>query len=411
MVESLETRKRRARIELLKKKYQQQSTPKANKNIKVRQGNQKTLDVHKRLRWRLEPKFDKNMGRWEKTTVEDIHKEMVDEYEYWKEEESWMTWEEYVKSSLDTTQYISSIYNPPLTPLQKQFGRNVMPYETALLFDSSLTREEYENNPMYNGGVRLPEQENTASVYNITLNWNQNGDLQSIFDEVNDVLGINVNAFYQDMVTHGVGEVQATHLRKLIPAFLADDIYLHDGHSEYLHNTLSIFQQGNWREIGHYWGNVFNNQDVSNFDIDDIIEQTNAVQGIINKMPGLEVDTVFIRYGSLFNHEDLKVGDISNFAGFAFSSYDSKGIYESYQRKDSKNSERYKITVLAPKGSKGISTGLQIYLDMRFHTSTGNTEFIHNLNQEFIVLSIDTFNREALVLLIDDDMKKKWMNR
>lgn len=410
MVDSYEERKRRARLYALKRKYglsPSTSTPTINKNIKIRQGNQKTIDVHKQMKWRI------GNGYREKSSIEEIHDELQKHREYMEEEEgSWWDWKEDMKDDIDYTDYIYTVDNPPLTDLQKQFGRKVMPYEKAKAWDPTLSPEDYKNNPMYSGSIFLPEVPNTASVYNATAHWKHDGNFQSISNEIANVLNINIDAFNQDIGASMIGEVQATHLRKLIPAFLADDTYYYDGHSEYYQNVLTMFQRSNWRKIADYWATVFNNGDTTSWDVDDVKAKTNAVQGIIEKMPGIEVDTVFIRYGTLFNDMELEVGDISNFAGFAFSSYDSEGIYKSYQRGyRGDKSKRYKITILAPKGTKGISAGIQRYLDMWFHTNTGRDEFIHSLNQEFIVLSIDRINLEALVLLIDDDMKKKWMNR
>jgi len=401
MVDSYEERKRRARLELMKRKYKNRQAPKVNKDIKIRNGNRQTITVNKRLRWR------------ESVDVEDLHNEIIDYRREMEEYEGdWWDWKKYLADEMDLKRYVQAINIHPLTELQKEFGPKVMEYEDAIAWDPTLSPDNYEDNPMFSGRIFLPEVPNTASVYNTSLHWQQDGNLQSISNEIADVLGININAFYQDIGADIIGEVQATHVRKMLPAFMQNVQYDTDSRLEYIHETLTEFQRGNWRSIAQYWAEIFEGDGVSSdWDIDYITSVTNAVQGIIDKTPGLEVDTVLIRFGSLFNHQELKAGDISNFAGFAFSSYDSEDIYKSYQRLDSEKSERYRITILAPKGTKGISAGIQRYLGMWFHTSTGRSEFIHSLNQEFIVLSVDTVNREALVLLIDDDMKRKWQNR
>lgn len=416
MVDSYEERKRRARLYALKRKYglsSSTSTPTINKNIKIRNGNSKNIIVNKKLSWDLGSKHDPVYGRVPKT-IEDVHNEIMDIRKEMEEYEgAWWNWETDLAHEINWKDYIKETNIHPLTELQKKFGPKVMEYEDAVLYDPTLLPDIYEDNPMFSGAIFLPEVSNTATVYNTSLHWQQDGNLQLISNEIVDVLGININAFYRDIGANMIGEVQATHVRKMLPAFMQNVQYDNDGRLEYIHKTLTRFQQSNWREIGKYWAKMFkgDNEIPSHWDVDDIITQTNAVQGIIDKTPGLEVDTVFIRYGSLFNHKELKAGDISNFAGFAFSSYDSEDIYKSYQRGYDEKSERYRITILAPKGTKGISAGIQRYLEMWFHTNTGRSEFIHSLNQEFIVLSIDKVNHEVLVLLIDDDMKKKWMNR
>lgn len=414
MVESLESRKRRARVALLRKKYGlSTSAPTVNKDVKIRRGNTKTIAVNKRLKWDLGSKHDPVYGRVPKT-IEDAHNEIMDIRKEMEEYEGdWWDWKTGLAYEISWKDYIKAIQMNSLTELQKKFGPKVMSYEDAVGWEPTLSPDGYEDNPMFSGQIFLPEVPNTASVYDISLHWQKDGNLQSISNEIADVLGVNINAFYQDIGANMIGEVQATHVRKMLPAFMKDVEYDNDGRLEYIHNVLTRFQRSNWRDIGKYWAKILegNNEMSPYWDVDDIIAQTHAVQGIIDKMPGLEVDTVLIRYGSLFNHQDLKVGDISSFAGFAFSSYDSEGIYSSYQRGYDEKSERYKITILAPKGTKGISAGIQRYLEMWFHTNTGRSEFIHSLNQEFIVLSIDTVNHEVLILLIDDDMKRKWQNR
>lgn len=417
MVDSYEERKRRAKIELIKRRYRERQAPKVNKDIKIRQGTKKkgtkkTIDVNKRMKWK-ETKFTYRNGDVP-ITVEDIHKEMSDSYEFWKEEESsFRTWEDFFEEDVGTSTYVGSYNNPPLTDIQKQFGRRAIPYEEARAFGATLSEEEYNQNPWYDcgGEVRLPEKPNSAEQYNISLHWENDKNLSAIADEISDVLDININDFYQDMIGTGVGEVQGINLRKLIPAFIADDEYLYDGHSEYYQELLTRLQTHNWSDIGRMWANIFEGRDISRYDVDELMMLSNEVQRFMDKMPGFEANTVLIRYGSLLNESDLEVGDISSFAGFAFSAYNAHNNFQGYQQGQHTDSKRYKLTILAPKGTKGISGGIQIYMDMRFKDNTSTGEVIHNLNQKFIVLSIDKVAREALILLIDDGMATKWMYR
>ena len=408
MVDSYEERKRLARIELIKRRYRERQAPKVNKDINIRQGNQQTITVNKMLKWRT------GNGYYDKGTIEDIHNEIQRHREHMEEEEgSWWKWEEDMADEIDYTDYLYTVDNPLLTDLQKRFGRRVMEYEEAKeRGDTNLSRDDYMENPLYKGRLRLPENLNSASKYNIALHWQNDDNLPKIANEIADVLGININNFYQDMGENGVGEVQATHLRKLIPAFLAQDTYFYDGHSQYYKKILTDLQANRWSKIGNMWAAIFNGDEIPrSYDVEDLMAVCNGVSAMMNKMPGLETDTVFIRYGSLLSESDLEVGDISNFAGFAFSGYNADNNFGSYQRGRHADSKRYKITILAPKGVKGISGGVQSYIDMRFKDNTTTGEFIHDLNQKFIMLSIDKVEREALVLLIDDGMANKWLYR
>ena len=112
----------------------------------------------------------------------------------------------------------------------------------------------------------------------------------------------------------------------------------------------------------------------------------------MEKTAGLAQDSTIFRACDTFSGT-LRPGDISSFKGYGSCSFQEESA------KGFMDAGRYKLKILAPKGQKGIAMNAKND-GVRLTSNTHEHEFLLPKNQEFIVLEVDHFNREAVILLI-----------
>ena len=127
--------------------------------------------------------------------------------------------------------------------------------------------------------------------------------------------------------------------------------------------------------------------------IQDIIYLVENLQSAINKTKGLTQYTTLYRGGIM--DRNIGVGDISSFKGFVSTSY-QKNSAEGFYGDD--YPENYLITILAPKGTKGIAVGGENGWTAWSHEH----EFLLNLDQKYQVIDIDHTAQTATIMLIND---------
>ncbi|WP_407420685.1 phage minor head protein [Methanobrevibacter sp.] len=111
----------------------------------------------------------------------------------------------------------------------------------------------------------------------------------------------------------------------------------------------------------------------------------------LEKSPGLIQDTILYRADDCFD-VTLAVGDYGNFSGFPSTSFQERGADQFLDE------GRYKVKILAPKGTKGIAMNGK----HGWNAKTSEHEFLLQTNQKYIVLDVnhDPKVRTATVLLI-----------
>lgn len=127
--------------------------------------------------------------------------------------------------------------------------------------------------------------------------------------------------------------------------------------------------------------------------IQDIIHLVENLQSAINKTKGLTQDTTLFRGGIM--DRNIGVGDISSFKGFASTSY-QKSSAEGFYYDD--YPDNYLITILAPKGTKGIAIGG----NNGWNSWSHEHEFLLGLDQKYQVIDIDHTAQTATIMLIND---------
>ena len=119
--------------------------------------------------------------------------------------------------------------------------------------------------------------------------------------------------------------------------------------------------------------------------IDRRIEQ---IDSAIERSPPLSRDTTFFRYG--FFPSGMKVGDTGKFKGYTSTTYQEKTAERFKEGYDGGEEGRYKITIKAPKGTKGVLLNEQ-FEAMREH------EFLLSRNQRYMVLEVNDTTREVVI--------------
>lgn len=124
-----------------------------------------------------------------------------------------------------------------------------------------------------------------------------------------------------------------------------------------------------------------------------ITNHVSLISNSIEKTPALEQDTILYRYGRIPG--DIQEGGHGKFKGFTGLSYNKYTAHTEIKSWASwmDKSHRYKLTVYAPKGTKGIvlnqHTGCRDY----------QSELLLDKNQNFIVLKRNDKNKTADILL------------
>ena len=108
------------------------------------------------------------------------------------------------------------------------------------------------------------------------------------------------------------------------------------------------------------------------------------------KAPPLQQDTCFIRAGA-WNLYFNKVGEIFEWDGFAGISYKNRPVDLGHE------STAYNITILAPKGTRGVRMSDQ------FDALTNEREWLLPRGQKFRVLEFDEENEKCTIELIVED--------
>lgn len=125
--------------------------------------------------------------------------------------------------------------------------------------------------------------------------------------------------------------------------------------------------------------------------MEDIISNMDSA---MVKSSGLTQDTVIFS-GTEFDGT-LRAGDFSSFAEYRSCSYQ----YDSAESFKIGKPERYMVKIYAPEGQKGIAMNAKMSDGNRLGFYSHEHEFLLPRGQEFQVIEVDHFNKEATILLI-----------
>ena len=137
---------------------------------------------------------------------------------------------------------------------------------------------------------------------------------------------------------------------------------------------------------------------------EELIKGSNSLRGmedIISNMDsamvkssGLTQDTVIFS-GTEFDGT-LRAGDFSSFTEYRSCSYQ----YDSAESFKIGNPDRYMVKIYAPEGQKGIAMNAKMSDGNRLGFYSHEHEFLLPRDQEFQVIDVDHFNKQATILLI-----------
>ena len=108
----------------------------------------------------------------------------------------------------------------------------------------------------------------------------------------------------------------------------------------------------------------------------------------IDKSPPLSHDTTFYRYG--FFPQGMKVGDTGKFKGYTSMTYQEKTAERFKEGYYGGEEGRYKITIKAPHGTKGVLLN-DTFEGVKEH------EFLLGRNQRYMVLEVNDDTREVVI--------------
>lgn len=108
----------------------------------------------------------------------------------------------------------------------------------------------------------------------------------------------------------------------------------------------------------------------------------------IDRSPPLDIDTTFYRYGDF--PSGLRVGDTGKFKGYTSTTYQEKTAERFKDGYDHDSSGRYKITIKAPKGTKGVLLN-DTFEGVKEH------EFLLGRNQKYMVLEVNDDTHEVVI--------------
>ncbi len=148
------------------------------------------------------------------------------------------------------------------------------------------------------------------------------------------------------------------------------------------------------RAMDRYFSGDFNqiNKRIKSFNYLNKLDKeqkkdVHLIDGLMRRSPSLAQDTVLYRSGSI--DPKLNVGDHSKgFKGYQSTSFQKFGADDFF------NDGNMKITIYAPKGTKGI-----VGNDMQFMNGWNEHEFVLPRNTGYTLLSIDYENRTCEILL------------
>ena len=132
-------------------------------------------------------------------------------------------------------------------------------------------------------------------------------------------------------------------------------------------------------------------------ELEKVLLEIVEIDEAIEKTPRLLEDTCLVRYGH-FYEEFCKVGETFSLEGFLSTSYDDATMRPDATSHFANKPNRWKITVLAPKGTRGIR------LNSYFGALTTEREWLLQRNQKFEVVGYNLEGRrnEVTIRLIVD---------
>ena len=163
--------------------------------------------------------------------------------------------------------------------------------------------------------------------------------------------------------------------------------------------AINLYGGGNHKLINgfirqdEYWKRYI--KDLSKDELEELINDIETwikdLDSAIAKTHGLTQDTTLLRADDYFD-TTLEVGDYGNFSGFPSTSYQERGADQFM------NDERYKVTILAPKGTKGIAMNGK----HGWNAVGKEHEYLLPQNQKYLVLEVNHNPkiRTATVLLL-----------
>ena len=206
---------------------------------------------------------------------------------------------------------------------------------------------------------------------------------------------IDMSEYYNAVNDWGYGGYSKINHFNYLKKTFADPKYkqLHDEVVPLLDkHRNAVFEGKGTKRIYNKINKVINKYKASaEFDSTDkvfkVIEEIRDIDTAMAKAPALQQNTCFLRAGAwdlLFN----KVGKIIEWDGFAGISYKDRPVDLGHE------SLSYNITILAPKGAKGIR------LSKQFDAITGEREWLLPRGQKFRVLEFDEEAHTCVIELI-----------
>lgn len=188
------------------------------------------------------------------------------------------------------------------------------------------------------------------------------------------------NFFYPDS-PHGWDEYEDLKNNRVLPLLnkMRDKlliIYDPDASSTSIQAAERQYQEL-WRQYAEMVDEIYDDTGDSN--LRTVLWEIAYIDSAIAKTPELEQDTALVRYGH-FDESMCELGEIFDLEGFLSTSYDDVTREANATDHFARKCHRWKITILAPKGTRGIR------LNNFFHALTSEREWLLDRNQKFEVL-------------------------
>ena len=119
---------------------------------------------------------------------------------------------------------------------------------------------------------------------------------------------------------------------------------------------------------------------VDDYEVTKVLYEIMDIESAIAKTPTLLEDTCLVRYGHFDEEMASKIGEVQALEGFLSASYDDTTVFPKATAHFAQKCNRWKMTILAPKGTKGIR------LNSYFNALTTEQEWLLKRDQKFRVL-------------------------
>jgi len=202
-------------------------------------------------------------------------------------------------------------------------------------------------------------------------------------EEIMDMQGI-VKDKYKDgngnPILYGAMELNQDKLQKETTEYLPEEF-----------GSVNNYACNEYKLVNGYFYNTdyYKSRKKDNPNINEWIDmRIKYLDSAIDKSPGLAVDSTFYRYGDF--PSGMKVGDTSKFKGYTSTSYQEATAERFKEGYDHDSTGRYKITIKAPAGTKGVLLN-DTFEGVKEH------EYLLSRNQRYMVLEVNDTTREVVI--------------